>query len=1467
MWTLLVLAVVPWVFLTKIGWLAADTKAYLYLDPGKLISSAQSMWNPDIGMGGVTHQNIGYLFPMGPFYWLVQAVGLPMWVGQRIWLSLLLLAAGGGVLFLGRLLRLSPAGRFAGAMVYMLSPFILDYISRSTALLLPWAGFGWMLGFTILSLRTRQWRWAAGFAIVVCAVGGVNATSILFVGIAPLIWILYTAWLREESWRTAFETIFRFGILSFIVSLWWAAGLWAEGAYGLNVLKYTETIPTVTMTSSASEIWRGLGFWYFYGQDMIQPWTLTADRYIAHAIPMLLSFAVPALCIAVGFFGRWRYRAVSVLLIAVGFIIAVSAYPYDAPTPFGALLKAVQTSTIGLAMRSTNRVMPLIVMGLALLLGAGITALATKRPLWSVGLGALAAVVAAANLAPLYQGQVIADNLKFPNTLPSYVTQAAAYLNGPTASTDPQSRVLGIPGIDFGYYRYGTTMDPVWPGLLNRPWVSRGSVPVGEPASANLVRALDTAIQDGVFDPNALGPMAQLMSAGNVLVQNDLQYERYSATYPANVMASLGNQPKGLTSKKSFGAPIGTESQIGRLAREAQLDVPFGSRAPSPLVAYSVTNPRPTIRTEPKNGGMILAGDGEGLMSAAGFGLLGANSNSIFYSASLDSRQAFSSANSASSIYVLTDTNARRLDTFGTLSATYGYVQTATDTPLKADPSQQALGIFPRQGTSTQTIAILHGAKSIEATSYGYPTANFPENQPFFAFDGNPDTAWEAGGVTNPIGEAIQIDLGRTVTASSLNFLQPQLGPTNRRVTSAVVTFDGGAPVTVHFTPRSYTVPGQSISFRPRTFSKLKVTITGVTGSAIFQRSLSAVGFAEITIPGVAPATEALRLPTDLLTKAGPDSNRHFLAITLHRLRANNLYPRLDPELSMRRIVELPTARSFGITGQARISDTITDAKLNQLLGRTSSTHYAGPATLAHIVQTDASSRLAGCLRCSSWAANDDDPTTAWQSSFGPEQGQWISTTLGAPLTFDHLNLRVLVDGAHAVPTQVSVSAGGQTRTVNLPDLGLGRGRKLGTSVLVPISFAALTGSVIRLTIDQVATLSGIEIAINGGLPSPVGIAELGIPNAVEPATPAVIPARCDPSLLNINGAWVPVEVAGSTSDALDAVGLSLRSCTAQSEFPVATLARGSNLLTTAEGMTGTYNIDTLLLESAPGGSAATAAQETGAAAPVAPSTGSVMTPAFNLTSSNRWSVNGTVRGTGSASWLVLGQSLSPGWHATVAGRDLGTPVLIDGYANGWKLGAIPVGKVVSVSFIWTPQHVINLAEVLSLLGLLACVVLCAWPPKRRARRRDPAWVAPTLDDPLSYEGAERSWMKAAIPALALGVVLGFFASPFGGLGAFALALVGLRWRRTRVLSLLGAAGAIALAGFSTAVLQHLHDFPWEIRWPQHFTWAHVLGWAALVFLVVDTTIETLRIRIRRSKAELGRDEDGDAPAEVNLKA
>ena len=63
------LAYVPFL-LSSPGRLASDTKQYLYLDPGRFLARVPFLWDPHVAAGTVPHQQIGYLFPMGPFFWV-----------------------------------------------------------------------------------------------------------------------------------------------------------------------------------------------------------------------------------------------------------------------------------------------------------------------------------------------------------------------------------------------------------------------------------------------------------------------------------------------------------------------------------------------------------------------------------------------------------------------------------------------------------------------------------------------------------------------------------------------------------------------------------------------------------------------------------------------------------------------------------------------------------------------------------------------------------------------------------------------------------------------------------------------------------------------------------------------------------------------------------------------------------------------------------------------------------------------------------------------------------------------------------------------------------------------------------------------------------------------------------------------------------------------------------------------------
>ncbi|HLH28804.1 MAG TPA: alpha-(1-_3)-arabinofuranosyltransferase family protein, partial [Acidimicrobiales bacterium] len=463
---LAVLAVVP-MLASRPGVVTDDTKTYLYLDPGRYVRAAASLWTPGVGLGTVTHENVGYLLPMGPYFWLMAELHAPVWVAQRLWMGGLLLGAGAGALFLCRTLGLRGPGPYVAAAGFMYTPYVLQYAGRISVILLPWAGLPWMIAFVVRGLRRGGWRDPALFALVVALVSGVNASSVIYVGIAPVLWLPYAVVVaREATWGRAWAVAWRTGLLTALVSLWWAVGLQVEAAYGVNVLRVTETVPATSSASLASEVLRGLGYWYFYGADRVGPWTQAMVPYTQDVTLVLLSFLVPALCFAAAFVTRWRHRSYFVLLAVVGVVLAVGPNPYDHPSPFGSLVKAFMVdTTAGLALRSTDRASPLVVLGLAVLLGATVSAAWARRPAWGAAATVLAAGAVAAASVPLWTGDVVADGFTQPASPPAYVRQAAAALD----RSHPGTRVYALPGNDFAADRWGDTVDTVYPGLMTRP--------------------------------------------------------------------------------------------------------------------------------------------------------------------------------------------------------------------------------------------------------------------------------------------------------------------------------------------------------------------------------------------------------------------------------------------------------------------------------------------------------------------------------------------------------------------------------------------------------------------------------------------------------------------------------------------------------------------------------------------------------------------------------------------------------------------------------------------------------------------------------------------------------------------------------------------------------------------------------------------------------------------------------------
>ena len=1462
------------------GTVTDDTKTYLYLDPGRYVRQAVSAWDPQVALGTVTHENIGYLLPMGPFYWVLAELHVPLWIAQRLWMGTLLFAAGAGALYLCRTIGLSGPGRYVTALGFTFTPYVLQYSGRISVILMPWAGLPWMTAFVILALRRGGWRYPALFALVVALVSGINASSILYVGIAPALWLPYAVVVaKEATWRKAWSVAWKVGLLTALVSLWWAIGLQVEAAYGINVLKYTETVPSTSASSLASEIIRGLGYWYFYGADRVGAWSQNSVTYTQNLWLIAASFVVPVLCFVAAVFTRWRHRAYFVLITVVGMVLAVGPNPYGDPSAVGSVIKAFMVdTTAGLALRSTDRASPVIILSLAVFLGAGVSAVVNRVPRTGLIVGGFAAAAVFAASTPLWTGGIIAAGFTQPAVPPLSVRQAAAALD----KVDPTTRVYALPGNNFAAYRWGDTIDTVYPGLMTRPFVTHEEQIMGSLATADVLQAVDTPLQNGVMDWNALAPMASLMSAGNVLVQYDQAYERYDTPNPQQLADDLAVTPPGLTDKESYGAPRPNVPLIPHFD-EAWLTRPANQGWTAPLVSYRVTDPRPVVRTESTAAPLVVDGDASGLVSAASVGLLAGNP-SVLYAGTLDSDRALATATLAHPAdLVVTDTNRKQGFLWTTLSENTGYTETAAEGPDTSDPSDNPIDLFPKAPKDAQTTAVLHGVSSVTASSYGSPITYLPEDLPAAALDGNLQTAWVDGVFGNPAGQWWQVVLDRPRTERSLVLVQPQTGDPDRWITRVTLTFDGSRPVTVPLGPASRTASGQEITFAPRTFSTLRITVAGTAhlddGAPEYARA--SVGFAEVGIPGIS-VDETISMPQDLLRAAGRGSLSDRLTLVMTRLRASGVPPRADPETSLSRTFSLPTQRTFSMVGDARISPLIPDDLIDRLVGRPGAD---GTGIVAHSL-----GRLPGDLRAGAIATLDDDPTTAWEPGFGAshQAGDWLQYTVPSPITFDHLDLQIVADGEHSVPTELTVSADSGSATVTLPPVA--DSSVAGSVVDVPVSFPALTGRSIRITVDKVRIEATPNYYSQAPIAMPLGIARVGIPGMVAAPLPASIPSPCRGDLMTVDGTPLWISISGSTATALDRQALAISLCGPDANG--LTLGPGSHTLRSVPGQASGFDIDQLALDSAPGGGAMPLASPTTLAPP--PVTTS---PTVQVASQTSTTIHLTIHGIGHGPdrapfTLVLGESLNAGWTASVTGAPsgagrLGAPVLVDGFANGWRIDPSSLGSAVrdgslSVVFRWQPQRRVDLALIISAAAIVACVVLALWPALRRRRRGErsgpraapgptvggedsditslaPADApdgpgSPTLVVPFRADVAPTGTGVAVGAAVASGVVAGAIAQPAAGLAVgMATAVVLLVPRLRVVLGLLAIAG-IAAAGAYTALLQHAdHVLPGG-NWTLSFGEASRLAWAGVVFLGADAVVDV----ILRGRRQL----DGREPTE-----
>jgi len=1422
-----VLSYVP-LLLTHPGRLGADTKQYLYLDPGRLLSRATSMWDPGVGLGTVTHQNIGYLFPMGPYYWIMEQIGVPDWIAQRIWMGSIFFLAGLGVRALLGSLRWSTRGRTVAMVAYAFSPYVLHYIYKHSVILLPFAALPWLIHFTIRSVRDGGWRSPAAFALVALAAGGINATSLLLVLIGPAIWVIHAVAVeREVTARRAIPPILRIAALGVVTSAWWVVGLMLQGRYGIDILRTTETYQTVSNASSAPEIFRGLGYWFFYGTDALGPWFQSAVAMTEFVPAVALSFTLPILAISAALWTRWTSRVFFIGMAAAGLIVSVGAFPFDSPSPYGSLFAAFTETSSGLALRSTPRALPLLALASAVFLGAGVAAISARLPGVRWAPASMALLLVIANLSPLWTGDLLDAFLERPEDVPSYWLEAAAHLEAGDSST----RAIEVPGIEFASYRWGSTVDPITPGLTDRPFAARELVPWGSAASANLMNATDLPFQNNSYDPAGAAILLRMMGVGDVIARNDLEYERNRSPRPRQMSEWLDATP-GLATPVGFGPPTANRANPDHpLIDDVELGIGAADREPRPVEIYPVESAAPILRTQPTSSPVVLAGDAAGIVAGAETGAI-TGTTPVIYSASVsDDPEAVDQLLTDGARLVITDTNRKSARRWGSSRENDGLTEMADESPVVKDPTDNRLSpVDRRTDTDVQTITEQRGRWRAIASGYGNRLTYTPGDRAARAIDGDPTTSWKVAAFADPLDQWIQLQSkDGPVTTDTIRLLQaPNL---NRWMTRARLTFDNSDSTVIDLPMSSRTGQGADIDIGRRTFERLRITILATDpGPRARYPALSGVGFAEIDIDG-RTTTEVIRPPIDLLDAVGLRAADHELAWVFARRRSNPAEASVQgEEPAMQRVVETPVPLSLTPGARVRLSSNRTDDSIDDLLGRPL---RGGRAT--------SSGRVNGDLRYRASEAFDGSADTYWQSNLNPAAPPWIQWAAVSGGTFEFKGVTAIDDPNHSFPTAAHLEVDGQAGptfdlVANGPVDPTGRVR------LDPVTEpGAVTGSSVRLVIDRWTERTHPDWLTSTPQVMPIALAEVDLSARGEvaplagPVEPTVTVA-CRSDLLTLGGTAVPLSIpAGSTADILAGRPVSAVGC---DNSPLLVPSGRTDLVAT-DGTVSGIDIDTLQL--------ATFA----AADPTAPSTPGTRPDAArpaapSKVQSGRTSVTGRLAASDDDVWLVLGQSNNAGWNLNVGGADLGQSTLINGYANGWRVPASVLASSTTFEMTWTPQRFVWTGLAVSALGALLCLVLLV--RSRRIHIVAAKQVTPALVRFWDDFGAPLPIVTAAIVSLASIAASLFFIRgwPWAvaiGVGTFAAGRIRHGWPILRL-------AAIVLLGLMAAYVvlrQWRSGLTLDFDWPLQYRQVHSVGMAAFVLLGVEAVIEALRGGWRRT--------------------
>ncbi len=1286
------------------GLISPDTKLDLTANPLRFLTRAANLWNSDLPFGQAQNQAYGYLFPHGAFFLLGDTLGLPGWVTQRLWWALLLTAGFWGLLRVAEALGIGTrSSRIIGALAFALSPRVLTTLGSISSETLPMMLAPWVLLPVILALkggagaagpatsgRSRSLRVLAGRAgLALALMGAVNAVATLTGCLPAIIWWLChrpnRVWLRFSAW---------WALASALAVTWWVVALLLLGRISPPFLDFIESSGVTTQWASLTEMLRGTDSW----TPFVSPNATAAAELVTQPAMVLATTLVAAGGMAGLALRSMPARGRLIVMLLTGVVLLGLGYSGGLGSP---VAQHVQTflDAAGAPLRNVHKLEPVIrlplVLGLAHLLSRIPLPGSAPRPVWvrafahpendkrvAVGIVVMAALMVATSMA--WTGRLTPPGAF--SAIPDYWHQAADWLTKNNTGQPAPGRVLVVPGAPFATQVWGNSHDEPLQVLGESPWGVRDSIPLTPPQT---IRALDSVQRLFAAGRPSAGLADTLARQGisYVVVRNDLDPDKSRSARPLLVHRAIDGSP-GLQKVAQFGEPVGPGTLDGFIS-----DSGLRPRYPAVEIYHvgAQGNPASPYLTDAGRMARIDGGPEVLLRIDERRRLLGLPPLGPMLLTSDAQR-----AGLPVPVVTVTDTPVDRETDYGRVDDHSSAARAEGDhrDTFNRVPDYPVPGARPVHGAWTGG-RLSASSSSSDATAL--PNVA-PASGPAAAIDGDSATAWVSNSLQAAVGQWLQVDFDHPVTNATLT-ITPSATAVGAQVRRLQVSTENGT-TTVRFDE-----PGKPLTVALPYGESPWVRITaigtddgssgvqfGITDLSVTQ--FDASGFAHpvdirhsVVVPGPpgGSAIAAWDLGSELLGRQGcadsPDG--------VHCAASMSQAPEEPVTLSRTLTVPKPIDVTATIWVRARQGPHLADL-------------IAQPGTVrsradADLIDVDGSA----------YAATDGDPRTSWtapQNVVQHRSAPTLTVTLPKPTEVTGL---VLTPSSSALPTHptmvaVDLGDGPQVRRMDAaPDAGAQtvtlRPRLTDT---VRISLLNWNDVIDRtaLGFDQLKPPGLAEVGVLGPDGKPVAAAD----SATNRQRTIEIPCGQGP-IVAVSGRFVQTSVTTTVGALLDGEPVPARAC---DPAPIA-LPAGQQELLISPGSA--FVVDGAQLSGPPASQITTA--------PTTP---------VDITGWGADSREFNVSRAPTARVLVVPESVNPGWVARLPDGVTLTPVIVNGWQQGW---VVPAGEqgTVTVSFPSNRIYRIGLAVGLSMLPLLLLLTLV--PPRRPPTAHEPArpWAVPLL--------------------------------------------------------------------------------------------------------------------------------------------